>query len=367
MQPFVISFNDWSKPGPDKYQCVFYAKQGELEFPIAITLDELRPVLHKKEVIKDKLPKIGLGYVLRKLESGDYPDETTRIYQDISLNPDLFEAGMDEYSRKGCKFQTKTLAGLICEAAFSGDDLQGWTSQPLCDECEIPDSRFLCAHLSHPESYSSASSKSRMMSDAMCEKKQDPEKTGGCNPGGKACWEFVFEFPKEVQKIPADLPERVADEIDFLNLVFREVHGSRILDILVVRSISDLHGSCSTKQQFIFKVQVVADLIDKLTIPENQLKEKPGENEGRLDIIERFLSESYPGSSTTLVSGLRDIRRVRHGFPAHSGTEKKLAAALENLDIPYPIDDYQKAWEKILWTFYAKLKELRLVVETKVE
>lgn len=62
----------------------------------------------------------------------------------------------------------------------------------------------------------------------------------------------------------------------------------------------------------------------------------------------------------SLITKLRDVRRVRNVVPVvHSVKREQAEKTFQNLDIEFPIEDYQRTWIKILKTFIDILKELR--------
>ncbi|GFP28217.1 hypothetical protein HKBW3S43_00558 [Candidatus Hakubella thermalkaliphila] len=364
MTPFTITFNEWEpRSGDVVSRCSFLVVQGELEFLMSIGVPHmLWTTTWSKLEEKDKkrlVLRVGLERLLKKLTSGDYPRESTKSSQEIILATDD-EIEVDKYLVKLCKFQTKAPAGLVCKVAVENDQLQAKTCQPLCNECSIPDSDLLCSHLSHPECWSSVSqtSRSRDIGSAMCEKGRDPANTSECKPGGQQCWQLVFEPAKVAQEIPTDLPDRVADEIDFLNLAFVHVHSKRILELSQARSISDLYGSCATEQDFMFKVAVIADLVNKLSMADALSEEERDGIEGSVNLLEVYLNKFHQGFGDFLISNLRSIVDVRNSFPVHSKS-KRLIKSFELLDIEYPVYHWQKAWEKVLFAFWSSLRKLR--------
>ena len=377
MKPYSITYNlelgpngEW---GPN---FLFIVKRGQLQFPVAVDFSRMLVTkwerighLNEKELEQITL-RIGVERILKMLAAGDVPQETEKTKR-IFVTPDN-GIELDTYRQKACKFQSSISAGLICEIAVKDDELNSETCQPICDECGIPDSRVLCSHLSHPESYSSAPSRKRMISGGLCERNEDPGDTTNCWPRHNRCWELLYKPPEVAKQIPSDLSERVVDEIDFLNLAFIKVYESKILDVPLAGSIGSLYGSCSTREEFIFKVQVVADLINKLSPPKDLLKRKLSKDELKknkkgLDQLGVFLDKFFSGSSSSSICSLKAIKRVRNDFPAHSGTEKKVLEEFEILDIPYPVFDYQKSWERVLFVFWSSLRDLRRLIMSGAE
>ena len=365
MQPFKIKFDMW-KSSSDYFLSV---QKGELSFPVSVGVGLIRAAAWKslgvgEEDIKQPLLRMGIERLLLMLESGDYPTESTITEQKITISvEDTVDFG--NYLIKSCKFQTKTPTGSICEAASERDNLKRKTCQPLCDRCSIPSSDILCSHLCHPEGYSSGAGPAgqRGIQRAMCEKGHDPSNTRECKPDGKDCWELIYEPSEAIPEIPFDLADRVSDEIDFLNLAFEHAHHSKILELLHARSISDLFGECGDDEMCMFKVAVVADLINNLSVSETLSEEDQKGITGSINLLELYLSKFYPGLAGSLISKLRAVVKIRNSFPVHS-QRRQLIETFQKLDIDYPITNWQKAWEKVLFAFWSSLRDLRRLIQS---
>jgi hypothetical protein len=363
MKPFVVSFGDWLTSGADiEAACFFNVSRGELRFPVSLSLSGTLGIVWRFEgkALQNVLLKMALGRCRDLISSEDYPKESTHKFQDHVLTTNN-SPEPESFVAKYCRFQAKSDTGPICKAAARDDPRRGRVSQPLCEQCTMPDSRLVCSHLSHPTVISKGTG--RLVADALCEKGSNPADANECVPGSRDCWELTYEPGKELSAIPNDLAARVSDEIDFLNLAFKEVHRTKILTIHNARSVSDLHGRCETADEFMNKVAILADLTAHISVikllPE-ELRQKDG---GSIDILSVFLKIDYPGQEEEVTGNLRLITKVRNSFPIHSRTEG-LLTSFDRLGIDYPPNDWDSAWKRVLNAFYLSLKNLRRVVMT---
>ncbi len=372
MKSFTISFGGWERCGHPDFQCFFRVKRGELNFPISITLQGVcvMALNLSKEEVKELLPKIGLECILRKIAGGDYPDISTNGFQNILIDsPEQLDSYINKYSKKNCKFQSEETRGLMCNAHPITDELDGMTSRILCQKCLLPDSRTLCSYLVHPQVVGSKSQKKleRLISWAICEKGVDAGNTSKCVPGGNDCWEFVYEPPELIYEVPLDLPDRVADEMDFINLVFKDVCNKRVVKLSQARSVAGLYGDCKSEEDFMHKVAVISDIISNTSVKSFLSKERISDLEtnkrtGSINELEAFLSERFPGFEESIVLNLRNIQKIRNSFPIHSRS-MNLINSFNELYIEYPPLNWNDAYLKVLFSFWQSFRELRRLMQ----
>lgn len=158
----------------------------------------------------------------------------------------------------------------------------------------------------------------------LCNVGNDPEDGSECAPGGKECWERVVDVSPAPSDPPPDVAERVADELDFLALVYRGRYGSRLIEIPQARSIAELFGECEDGENFQHRVAALADLLSRLNphdaLDEEERTDDEGNRLGSLAALERLVQRDYP-ETIGAVRTLRAIPAARINFPIHSRSD----------------------------------------------
>jgi len=112
---------------------------------------------------------------------------------------------------------------------------------------------------------------------------------------------------------------------------------------------------------------VVGDLINQIEISTLLTAEEKEDlrnknRKGSINQLECFLKREYPNLSLELIDRLRNIMRIRSGFPVHS-SEKEFLKACEDLGIKLPMENWNGCWQKILYWFWWSLHELRITIQ----
>lgn len=368
MESFRIEFGSFEED-TIAGRFIFRITGATTSFPVLITMENILRATSRMtndELGKTMLP-FGLDRIQTMVRAGNYSKEYTgRVTEIVLTQEDLTEQSAAALLKKQCLFQTRPQEGLICQIRWGRDYLEGRTTPSLCAKCSMPDKRLLCTNLMHPRisATETSSGMSRTVWSAMCEKDEDPGDTSNCIPGGKNCWEQVLEIRKSPVVIPSDLADRVADEIDFLNLSFREKYRlERLIRVSQARTVSALFGVCVSEEDFMYRVAAVSDLIDKLSVDTLLDKNTIAGLEGSLNKLEAFVNKEYPGFAHDIVTPLRHIVTLRNSFPIHSRSED-LLESFEALGIEWPIVDWQGALSKVLHTLWISLRELRRLAQS---
>lgn len=267
-----------------------------------------------------------------------------------------------------CTFQELKREGMHCAAKDATDS--GQTTRHICTTCTLPDNRIRCVHLSHPKvrAWNSLLDKPsahlRLAGHAMC----DIGKTGAANPenctlGGHSCWQQVVEISTPTDRLEAGVEERVCDEIDHLNLIFKHYYNHKLIPISQARSIKELLTECKSELQLKTKIQSISALLDKIDVRRliNTTENLPG----TISELEAFLVQQAIPYNRATIKILRDLRTIRSDFPAHNPPDK-LIKAFRDLGLDFPITNHASAWKMILGIFTTALREVRIdITSTK--
>ena len=313
-----------------------------------------------------------------RLRSGRIPTESTRDPEKLILTePDLVLL-RNMALEKTCDYQTRLGRELFCSAASANDKAvvgsSGMrrlapTSRPVCRQCNMPDTYYICSHLSHPgvRAHEAIGSSARLLVDAFCEAGQPGVKDNSslCHAGAHSCWTRIVEEPsaptESVPYAPRDLP--VA--LDFLNAVWKQTFGHSLLRLRSVEKTAALSLPCATAEELKSRLGDLNELFKLMEVPD-ELLSQPIDRQQTFNRICACLEAKVQDNAerenaASAMDDLRAINDVRNKL-THGGSE--LAEALNRLDIEYPIRNYGQAWDQIRSKAAAALTTIRSALQS---
>lgn len=308
-----------------------------------------------------------LDDIERRLRAGTLPPQDGSSTVEIVYGSDQVAALQAIGQReKECEWQVREPRNWQCRA--TSDFTQPQASRAMCANCDIPDARIICTHLVHPQvafiqTFGTAGT--RQSVGAICDVGHDAGDGSRCRVArGMQCWRRQVDAPTVTRDIPPDPARAVADELDYLRLVFRDRYHVALLTIPQARSISELFGTCNSEADFHRRIAVLADLVGHLA-PHDALEPEERIHDGRrlpsLTALERLLERDYPEARSDIGS-LRLIVRGRNIFPTHSNTSE-VVDTMRRLGIDYPATDWHVAWLTALTAFWTSLRNIRQALQ----
>lgn len=379
MNTYELTFSEW-RPGPYTGDFsefgVLRVQVGPISFPVRIVMSStLGGMLGYHEgdsnlraQTREAMLHVAIPHLRAKLDAMDCPIETTDtiiLSEDFGSEQAAILRGA--LTVKRCEFQVKTKRGLLCDAESNSDTLNGKTSEAVCLACNLPDDRVRCSNLQHPSITGTLSTggKRRLVTNAFCGIKTGNFDAGRCRPGGHDCWRLNVERSEPIGDIPADVGERVVDELTFLNLAFKDAFGRPILRLNDPRTVASLLLPCETESDFTVRVAALADALSNLDVGE-VLDEAGKPLQGSLNRLREHFKREDILLDEAPVRVLRSLVELRNSFPIHSGRDKFIASCRE-LGVPYPIGDWGGAWDRVRYHFWHSLRGLRQMIPASSE
>jgi hypothetical protein len=249
---------------------------GELLRELGGASDETRLKLEKA------MCALEVSYIERRIRSGDVPEAPTSVVEQFLIREaELEELRLVLFGAKQCDYQDTERRDLYCVASSAADDgrigtkhghAAAATSPAICAACSLPDSRVLCAHLSHPDvrSFPGTAGPGRGVVEAFCgtgsPKIRVPHE---CRPAGNDCWARVVQIGDRQAPSVLVSPLDLAEALDFLDAVWRLVFkdGALVRTGTTV-SASRLALPVTTREEFESNMSALADVLKRFDVPE---------------------------------------------------------------------------------------------------
>lgn len=144
---------------------------------------------------------------------------------------------------------------------------------------------------------------------------------------------------------------------DRINAVFATKHKENLLLLNQERNLLDFFKTATTEEEFSFRLLSLGqvsrymnvDVLRKLTNEQNtQL--------GSVALLENFLT-SINKPNKTVTDTLRQIGRIRQGYPAHEDIPDVIKG-YKYFGLKYPVKNFGEAWTTLLNHYLNALKEL---------
>jgi hypothetical protein len=310
------------------------------------------------------------------LQSGRMPGEATNEIVKLTLT----EADLTLLRRmvvdKTCDYQTRSGRDLFCSAAgikdprvvgSSGLRRLAPTSRPMCRQCNLPDTDYICSRLTHPQVVSADSSgnRARILVGAYCEIGQpEIQNASDCRAGGHDCWARIVGTPATQSAAVAYTPRELPVALDFLDAVWKQTFGHPLVRLRSVEKTAALSLPCATIEEFRSRLGDLNELFKLMEIPDSILPTPidPRQTFNRISacLATKIVDSAELENVETAMGDLHAINVVRNKL-THGGSQ--LAEALMRLGIDYPIRDYGQAWDQIRARTAAALTTIRSILQ----
>lgn len=271
-------------------------------------------------------------------------------------------ADLDGVKKKECRYQRDESGDLLCLGSNESDKTRigsigirtvAPTSRHFCETCQLPDSRVICSHLTHPEVVGIGSGEAvvrRQVVSALCEIGNPLIRApDGCRAGGHPCWTRTVSLAVAVESAPP--PLALPEAFDFLDAIWRLAFGSRngLIALASVTEVAGLTQGCVTTEDLDNRLSDLADLIDRLKVSDDlvgDVKLEPGS----LNRIDCVLRKRLDGESLEqALNGLTMVRRARQLRNArqHSGAAPRFPKLLADMGLAEVPPDWAAVWNGI--------------------
>jgi hypothetical protein len=333
--------------------------------------------------LSDALLRYGLGRLKAELTTTGGEE---RLFQGVNASlewkidsGELIDLVGGDSLVKRCAYQLSLGRDLLCTAASIDDETVtaeiGYrraapTSRPICADCHLPDSRFLCSRLIHPQVVGKdyvPTGRKRIVLTAFCDDGQPGiSQIDRCRAGGHGCWRLEIEPPTVTppQQSPLTLPEA----FDFLDAVWRLAFGKerRLIRLFNFGDAAGLAMACETHAEFEGRVSDLADALDKLNVPDDLLPTSATgqDREGSLNRLAACLKHQGAvdrDAVESAVGTLQLIRGLRH-TTQHSGMGEAQPRILRELGLGALVPEWPALWDGLR----ARAVEALLVLRTQI-
>ena len=168
----------------------------------------------------------------------------------------------------------------------------------------------------------------------------------------------------ETQSRPKGYAQRIVILRDSINALCNTKLGNRLLLLPQERAIMELHMMCSSHEEFTHRVSSLTGLARSFNtdLIRKFLKETD-QNLKSIALLERFLIiHCGLQNSDELVEPLKNLNRLRQGYPVHTDHAGGFIEAHTFFGLNYPIEDWEGSWQILIGHYMKFLERLFSII-----
>lgn len=145
---------------------------------------------------------------------------------------------------------------------------------------------------------------------------------------------------------------------DNINALTVERYGFRLFTLVNERQLFELTRPCTTVEEFSHRLAAFAVLVTSMDT--KALQEELGSStNGSLNLLGELLRRDFPEAPIdSIMNCLRSGNRLRQMYPMHTDTADGVLEAHRYFRLPYPIMEYDDAWNAIKNAYRQALDKL---------
>jgi len=159
------------------------------------------------------------------------------------------------------------------------------------------------------------------------------------------------------------IAEQIIDSRDNFNALFHEKHNQKLLLLREERDILQLFRAPKGKEEFSYCVCALANLASNMNL--DILRSVTGETDNEvktISLLDKYLTRQSLACHYA-IQVLRNINRLRQGYPVHGDRVDGVLKAYKALGAGYPVEDYENAWRTLLGAYLGAVQNLVAVLK----
>lgn len=158
------------------------------------------------------------------------------------------------------------------------------------------------------------------------------------------------------------LSDDISELRDQINAIGKDLWGDRIFLLSQERPILDMYKPVHGADEFRVRIQSLGIIVTDVNKP--VLAKVSGvsnpEEVGGIILLQRALESVVAADeANSICSVLKSINAIRQGYPTHGDNAKQYLQAHRFFKLPYPIEDYEAAWESILGEYFRAMRNIK--------
>ena len=150
----------------------------------------------------------------------------------------------------------------------------------------------------------------------------------------------------------------IIDARDNINAIFNLKHKEKLIILSEERDLLQFFRDAESSEDFFFRLCALANAATKINLEcLRRLTQVEDKKIKSIQLLETYLHNNGI-LNPHIVDTLRNINKIRQGYPVHSDRAKGVLDAHGYFGIEYPVKDYSVGWQKLLMSYLQALQQL---------
>ena len=157
------------------------------------------------------------------------------------------------------------------------------------------------------------------------------------------------------------LSDDISEVRDQINALAKSLWGDRVLQLSQERPLIDMYKNAENQTEFRARIQslgVIAKDLNRALLAKVSGKPNPSDIGDFILLEHALVTLGAEVDVASVTDNLKHIKYLRQGYPAHGDNSDKFLQAHRHFTLPYPVQEFGEAWERILLGYFASMKAL---------
>lgn len=150
----------------------------------------------------------------------------------------------------------------------------------------------------------------------------------------------------------------IIDTRDNINAIFNLKHKEKLIVLTEERDLLQFFRNAESMEDFFFRLCALANAATQMNLEcLRRLTRIEGTHVKSIQLLEAYLDKNGI-LNQQIIDTLRNINKMRQGYPVHGDRAKGVLEAHRYFAIEYPITDYSSGWKTLLNGYLQALQQL---------
>lgn len=164
---------------------------------------------------------------------------------------------------------------------------------------------------------------------------------------------YLMQNDKEIK-----IASSIVTTRDHINALFKDKYGDKLILLDQERNLMELFHAVKSEKEFSYAITALGNLVGNLNL--NVLRRITEINDTSvksISLLNEFIKR-INGSECKLINDLRNLNRLRQGYPVHGDHLEGVIKAYKYFGLDYPVKSFNESWKILLSNYLSALKQL---------
>lgn len=158
----------------------------------------------------------------------------------------------------------------------------------------------------------------------------------------------------------------IIESRDNINALYHHKYGEKLIVLREERDLLQFFQECNSAEELSYRISSLRNAAANLSV--DSLRRVTAITDPQvqsISLLEAYLTQ-ISGFRTEVIRPLKELNKLRQGYPIHGDRVTGVIDALAYFGIPYPVTDYSLAWRALLENYGRALRDILDLVRKDV-